>query len=439
MKNRGFKPFYFTEDFGLGAASAATQIEGGELGHSWNGWYGQGKIRDGSNPARANDHYRLWREDAALMRDMGLRHYRLGLEWARIERREGEFDRDAIDHYREELRLLRDYGISPLVTLHHFTNPSWFEARGAFLNRENIPCFLRFTERIVTELGDLADEYITINEPNVYGTHGYMMGLWPPGHRSFGETLRVFANLAAAHIGAYGLIHRLRGNRVKVSFAHHLRVFAPADPKNPKDRFFARLSAWLFQGALTRAMCRGRFSPAVRNTGIPGIAPRGFPRGCYCDFLAINYYTRSTVRGLADGTARGVPVNDLGWEIYPEGLIKCAEGMYRVCPAPIYITENGTCDNSDAFRARYILEHLAEIAGSSLPIKRYYHWCFCDNFEWLEGESARFGIVAVDYETQRRTVKESGKMYSEIIRNNGVPEELYLRYAAAQQYRYGEK
>ncbi|MDR2305351.1 MAG: family 1 glycosylhydrolase, partial [Treponema sp.] len=173
--------------------------------------------------------------------------------------------------------------------------------------------------------------------------------------------------------------------------------------------------------------------------GIPGIAPRGFPRGNYCDFLAVNYYTRSTVRGLADGTAPGAPVNDLGWEICPEGLIKCAEGMYRICPAPIYITENGTCDNSDAFRARYILEHLAEIAGSSLPVKRYYHWCFCDNFEWLEGESARFGIVEVDYETQRRTVKESGKMYSEIIGNRGVPEELYLRYAAAQQYRYGDK
>jgi beta-glucosidase len=251
-----------------------------------------------------------------------------------------------------------------------------------------------------------------------------MMGIWPPGRRSFVETLRVFANLAAAHIGAYELIHRLRGDRVKVSFAHHLRVFAPADPKNPKHRFFARLAAFLFQGALTRMMCRGRLFP-------PG-------RGKYCDFLAINYYTRSTVTGLADGTARGVPVNDLGWEICPEGLVKCAEEMYRVCPAPVYVTENGTCDNNDAFRSRYIAEHLAEIAGSSLPIERYYHWCFCDNFEWLEGESARFGIVGIDYETRRRTVKESGKFYSDIIKNNGVTEAAWLRYAAAQRYSRGE-
>lgn len=439
MKNRDFTPFYFREGFGLGVASAATQIEGGELDHSWNGWYRRGKIRDGSNPARANDHYRLWREDAALMRDLGIRHYRLGLEWARIEKGEGEFDGEAIAHYRDEMLLLREYGIRPLLTLHHFTNPRWFEDKGGFLNRENIPAFLTFTGKMVTELGDLADEYITINEPNVYGTHAYMMGLWPPGRRSLGETLRVFANLAAAHIGAYELIHRLRGPAVKVSFAHHLRVFAPENPRNPKDRLFARLTAYLFQEALTGAMCRGRFSPVVRNSGIPGIAPRGYPPGRYCDFLAINYYTRSTVTGLADGVARGVPVNDLGWEIYPEGLVQCAEGMYRQCPLPIYITENGTCDNHDGFRARYIIEHLAEIAKSSLPFERYYHWCFCDNFEWLEGESARFGIVHIDYETQKRTVKESGRLYSEIIGNKGVTEAAYLRYAAAQRYAYGGK
>jgi beta-glucosidase len=435
----GLQGFHFHEGFGLGVASAATQIEGGGVEHSWTDWYRKGKIKDGSDPARANDHYRLWREDAALMRDLGIRHYRMGLEWARIEKQEGEFDGEAIAHYRDEILLLRKYGIRPLVTLHHFTNPCWFEDKGAFLVKDNIPCFLRFVERITGEFGDAVDEYITINEPNVYGTHSYMMGLWPPGHRSLGETLRVFANLAAAHIAAYTLIHRLRGPGVKVSFAHHLRVFSPENPKNPKHRFFAPLASYLFQDALTNAMCRGRFSWAIRNSGIPGIAPRGYPRGRYCDFLAINYYTRSTVRGLADGVAPGVPVNDLGWEIYPRGIVQCAEEMYRICPVPVYITENGTCDTDDRFRARYITEHLAEIAKSSLPFERYYHWCFCDNFEWIEGEAARFGIVHVDYETQKRTVKESGKFYSDIIKNNGVTEAACLHYATAQQYPQGGK
>jgi beta-glucosidase len=223
-----------------------------------------------------------------------------------------------------------------------------------------------------------------------------------------------------------------------VSFAQHLRVFRAENPKNPAHRFFAPLASYLFQGALTNAMCRGRFSPVIHNSGVPGIAPRGYPPGRYCDFLAINYYTRSSVRGLEDGTARGVPVNDLGWEIYPQGIVQCAQEMYRRCPLPIYITENGTCDNNDRFRARYIAEHLAEIAKSSLPFERYYHWCFCDNFEWIEGESARFGIVHVDYETQKRTVKESGKFYADIVKNGGVTEAAWRRYAAAQQYPYGE-
>ncbi|MDR0709649.1 MAG: family 1 glycosylhydrolase, partial [Spirochaetaceae bacterium] len=131
-----FKSFRLPEGFGLGVASAATQIEGGGVEHSWTDWYRKGRIKDGSDPARANDHYRRWRVDAALMRDLGIRHYRLGLVWARLEPREGEFDGEAAAHYREELLLLREYGIRPLVTLHHFTNPRWFEEKGAFLARE---------------------------------------------------------------------------------------------------------------------------------------------------------------------------------------------------------------------------------------------------------------------------------------------------------------
>jgi beta-glucosidase len=132
-------------------------------------------------------------------------------------------------------------------------------------------------------------------------------------------------------------------------------------------------------------------------------------------------------------------VDDLGWEIYPDGIAEACRKLHDITPLPIYITENGTCDNTDTFRSRYIYEHLKVLCGSGLPVQRYYHWCFCDNFEWLEGESARFGLVHIDYATQKRTVKESGRFYSEMIAQRGVSEALYDRYCRQDYHTAEEK
>jgi len=412
----------------LGAASAATQIEGGDQNNNWYAWYRQGRIKDGSDPSVATDHYARWQEDLDLMAGMGIQCYRMGVEWSRIEPEDGVFDDAAIAHYRRELQALVDRGIRPLLTLHHFSNPLWLEERGAFARSDNVTCYLRFVRRMVESVGDLVSEYITVNEPNVYAYNGYFEGVWPPGRRNLLETARVMTNLAAAHIEAYGLIRKTRLQMgytdTKVSFANHLRVFAPQNPADPVHRFWASRSEQLFQGSLTRAMCTGRAAfPIGRH---PSIIP-----GQYCDFHAINYYTRSTVSGPADGVAAGRPVNDLGWEIYPAGIVETARKVYSLLPRPIYITENGTCDGDDRFRARYIAEHLREICDSGLPIERYYHWCFCDNWEWAEGNSARFGLVHVDYATQRRTVKASGEFYRQVIAQGGVSEALYGQYCDA--------
>ena len=423
--------FQLKKGFLIGTASAATQIEGGNLNHSWLDWYQKGKIVDGSTPARANDHYRLWREDDALMRDMGMQIARIGVEWARVEPENGVFDRDAIDHYVREVELLHAYGIKPLVTLHHFTNPMWFENLGAFEKLENVPLFLRFVDVMVEAFGARVMEYITINEPNVYATNGYFFGSWPPGAKSFRKTCHVMSVLTAAHIQAYEHIHathaRLGIEGTRVSYANHMRVFAPLNPHNPIHRAFASLTRRFFQGSLSKAMGVGRFCYPIRNVA-------RLPKGLYCDFIAINYYTRSTVANLADGVRPNAPINDLGWEIYPEGIVQCAEELYRVHPLPIYITENGTCDRDDRFRSRYLYDHLKAVSECALPIERYYHWCFVDNFEWLEGESARFGIVKADYETQMRTVKNSGRFLSEIIAAQGVTEAMYAQYVQQQTY-----
>lgn len=421
----------FPEGFMLGVSSASTQIEGGEVGSNWNDWYHKGHIKDGSDPAVANDHWNRWREDSDLMAAMGLHVCRLGLEWARLMPKRGEVSVEAVRHYREELSYLRDLGIRPLVTLHHFSNPMWFEEKGAFEKRENLKDFLDFVRMCADRFGDLVDDWITINEPNVYATNGYCFGAWPPGRKSYTQTFRVMENMAYCHIRAYEILHETRKKLgyadTMVGFANHVRVFDPKEPKNPLHRFFAKTGEWLFQGALTQAMGRGEFRFPFRNHW--HIKP-----GEYCDFNGVNYYTRSTVSGLADGVRENSPRNDLDWEIYPEGLVRCAEKLQAILPRPLWVTENGTCDQNDRFRAKYIYEHLQAICTSGLPFERYYHWCFCDNFEWIEGNTARFGLIHIDYETQKRTPKRSAEFYRDMAQNGGVTEECFEKYVAGEEY-----
>jgi beta-glucosidase len=245
--------------------------------------------------------------------------------------------------------------------------------------------------------------------------------------------MKVMSNMAVCHIKAYELIHKMRSEMgytdTKVSFANHLRVFEPENPMNFWHGFCSRLLEYLFQGAVTCAMSFGAFS-------FPMYKPVKVSKGVYCDFIAVNYYTRSTISGFRDGVREGAPKNDLGWEIYPKGIVRCSEKIYKMLKRPIYITENGTCDKEDSFRSKYLYEHLKELCESELPVERYYNWCFCDNFEWIEGESARFGIVHTDFETQKRTVKKSGQFFSEVIRAGGVTEEIYDKYVKDQKYNY---
>ncbi len=411
----------------LGVATAATQIEGGAIDTTWHRWAGADRIADHSTPARAADHANRVEQDIALLGELGVRHYRMGLEWARIEPLRGQFDPVGLAHYRDELTQLRDAGIRPLVTLHHFSEPGWFADAGGWLAPDAVPTFLRYVDAVVGGLGDLVTDWITINEPTVYTSHAYLWGLWPPGETSaYRHALAATQALVDAHLAAYPLIHRLRPD-ARVGVAHHLRAFRPRNPRNPAHRGAATLSRYLFQGALVEMMATARGRLPLRR-------PKGAVPGRYYDFHAINYYTRSTVAGLADGTAAQAPVNDLGWEIYPHGLVEVAQWVHDRWPGPIWISENGVADRADAFRSRFLYDHLAQIAASDLPIERYYHWCFTDNFEWAEGEGARFGLVELDYATQARTVRGSGRFYADIIANHGVTEVAYQRWVAGQEY-----
>ena len=424
--------FKLKDNFLLGVATASTQIEGGEVDSNWNNWHKLGKIKDGSDIRIADDHYNRYVFDTNLMAEMNLKVYRFGIEWARIMPKEGVIDRNAISHYRDEIKLIKDKNIKPLLTIHHFSNPMWFESKGAFLNKDNLHYFIEYVKVVVDSFGDLVSEYITINEPNIYAFNSYWFKFWPPGHDKLKDALNVLNNLCYCHIKAYEIIHKERSKRgfndTMVSFANHLRVFDPVNKHNPWHKFCSYMNEKFFQGSASRAMMTGIFKFPLKNKW-------KIKKGIYADFIGINYYSRSMFDGVKDSVKKDSPRNDLDWEIYPEGIIRTSQKMYDIIKMPIWITENGTCDNSDSFRSKYIYEHLKAISESDLPFERYYHWCFLDNFEWIEGTSARFGLVHVNYENQKRKIKQSGKFYTEIINNGGVTLDMYNTYVKGESYR----
>jgi len=434
--------FSLPADFTLGTATASLQIEGGDTNNSWYRWSMKGgTVKDGTNSLVACDHWNRIDEDVSLMKKLRVNGYRMSLEWSRIEPEEGTFSATAFEHYREELVKLREAGIEPMVTLHHFSNPLWLEDDGGWTDPRVVGRFERYTEEAVRRLGDLVSRWATINEPNVYLHGGYLEGFWPPGERSVSSFFRGAVHMIGAHIAAYRTIHAVRSvlghDGTAVGPVHHLRVFDPLADR-PGERFACRLTDRFFQRLFTEGMATGRVL-------VPSSGRYPFGRGDFQDFFGVNYYTRDMVafrpckpgRMFAELSVReGAAVNDLGWEIYPEGLYRICRKYYEQYRKPVYITENGTCDAADAFRTRYVYDHLREVRrliDDGIDVRGYYHWTLMDNFEWAEGESARFGLIETDYETQKRTIRPSGKFYADFCKNRGVTDAMLKRYFGVKQ------
>lgn len=409
----------------LGVATASTQIEGGFSDSNWNDWFYQGMIKDGTNPERANDHYNRYKQDIDLMSDMGIECYRMSIEWSRLQPRHGFFDEKEIVHYIDEITYLQSKGIEVLLTLHHFNNPMWFEKMGGFLNDESSDMFLNFVTYVVQKLGHLVKEYVTINEPNVYVTSAYFFGEFPPGHRSLSECQKVFTNLAKSHIKAYHAIHKIRKsigeNDTKVGYASHVRVFEPKCKFSPLDIVGSKMMEKMFQTSIDECCLTGVCHYPLHNDHL-------FKKGKYYDFIGINYYSRSVVSIFNEGAKDGSDKNDMGWEIYPEGLGKIIKDYSEKYKAPIYITENGIPDRKDQKRAKFIYDHLKVLSQCNRHVEKYFHWTFIDNFEWMDGEKECFGLVGLNYETQERTIRKSGHFYSEIIKKKKVTREMIEKY-----------
>ncbi len=323
-----------------------------------------------------------------------------------------------MNQYIDQIKLRQKNGIDVLITLHHFSNPLWFEDMGAFLNKDAVSLFLEYVDYVTTNLKGIAKEYCTINEANIYSMNAYLFGIWPPKRKNISAASKVMKTLCLCHIEAYKLIKKIDPN-VRIGFANHMAMFTPENPKSVLDKMGAKFFDNAFNNSINRAMAFGEFSFPMGNSKKL--------KGNYIDFFGINYYTNNTVKGFSMHTRKDCEHNDLGWEINSNCLRVFCEKFYKEFNKEIYITENGTCDRKDSFRAKYIYDHLKAISDLGY-VKRYYHWTFMDNWEWAEGESARFGLVECDFETQRRKIRPSGNFYSEIIKNKEVNNKMIEKY-----------
>ena len=404
----------FPKGFLWGTSSAAHQVEGDDRNNDWWEWeQTPGHIAGGDTSAVACDHYHRYREDFAMLRELNQNAHRLSIEWSRIEPTEGEFDSRQVRHYRDVLGELREQGILPMVTLHHFTNPLWFIRKGGWTSSDSHRAFLPFVQRVVDELGDLVGMWCTINEPTIYGVNGWINGEFPPGHHGdlFAQ-YRVASNLRRAHELAYAAIKR-RLPDAPVGLSHHKFLLMPASLSR-----LDRIAAAAAQAVTDRwPVGPGRLEKVVEASS---------------DFIGVAHYwgqlcafdpRRPREQFIRRFNPPGVPVTDMGWASDPSWMRKVLGDLKRY-GKPVYVTENGIAARDDAVRERYLPEvlkyvHLAIEDG--VDVRGYFHWTNMDNFEWARGYSARFGLIAVDRSSLERTVKPSGRLYARIAAANALP------------------
>jgi beta-glucosidase len=395
----------FPPAFLWGAATAAYQIEGawdadGKGPSIWDEFCRRpGTIANGDTGEVACDHYARYREDVELMARLGLNAYRFSISWPRVlPAGDGTPNEAGLAFYDRLVDALLEHGIRPFATLYHWDLPLALHERGGWESADSAGWFADYAALVAGRLGDRVRDWITINEPEVIDSHGYASGVHAPGISDEGRARRVAANLVDAHEAAVAAIRAAAAEPARVGIALSLSPVHAAEPAVAAARDETR---------------NRRFLEPIVRTGPP------------LDFLGVNYYTREVVEGPPADAERTA----MGWEVYPDGLTELLLRLHREYgPLELLVTENGAAYHDvagpdgavdDRDRVRYLERHLAAAADAvevGVPLGGYFVWSLLDNFEWAEGYGKRFGIVRVDYDTQRRTVKASGRRYSELAR-----------------------
>ncbi len=422
----------FPPDFLWGTATASFQVEGNNTNSDWWAWEnGQGQILQDHKSGMACNWWENAEADLDLAAEMGTNAHRLSLEWSRIEPQPSVFDRVALDRYRQILQAMIDRGIDPMVTLHHFSNPLWLVEKGDFNSEIIVEYFQRYADRVVNALGDLVNKWITINEPMIYLRNRYLEKEFPQPERSGLWAGREAARqMLRCHAAAY---HTIKEHypQAQVGIAKNIPIIEARPRNNRLDRWWASRVSQIFNDAWLHTVEDGRLRWPFGRGKIKNLA------GSY-DFIGINYYTRFYVKfppskGIIErawGTGATVSDGDYG-EIYPYGLYRAIKSVLPF-RKPIFITENGLPDSQDKHRPAFIMDHLRQIwhaISFAYPIMGYYHWTLVDNFEWNAGWTQRFGLIAMDPDTQERSWRPSGRLYSEICHSYSLSSDMAERYA----------
>ncbi len=388
----------FPSNFLWGVAYSSHQVEGKNINNDWWEWEQKGKTKDKSG--EACDSWNRYQEDHQLAQDLGCGGFRLSLEWSRIEPREKNFSSKAIKHYREVLEDIKKRGMKRVVTLWHWSLPIWLVKKYSGWQRREIAfLFENYCQKVLDELGDEIDIFITMNEPMVPLNNGYLTAKFPPGKKNPLLYWQARKNMILAHQKCYQLIKKRR-NELPVGITT-LYVFF--EPQSIWWKWLVKkIENWYNHSILEK----------IRNQQ---------------DFVGIDYYFHSRI-GFKFSSPfficnENKKVSDLGWEIFPQGIYEVAKDAWKRYQKPIYIFENGLADKEDKYRSKFIQDHLIWLGKAiqeGIKIKGYFHWSLIDNFEWTQGFEPCFGLCEMDYSTMKRKPRPSYFYYQEIIKNNGI-------------------
>ena len=408
----------FPPNFFWGSSTASHQVEGGNH-NQWSVWELQvakdqastahqrlswlpvwHDIKDeAENPdnyisGKGVEHYSRYAEDFKLAKELNLNAFRFGIEWSRIEPKEGQWDEKEIEHYREYIAELRKQKIEPFLNIWHWTLPLWFAEKGGFKKRENIKYFERFVEKVGQEFCEDVTYVITLNEPNVYASFSYYSAQWPPEEKSWVSTLKVYFNLVAAHKRAYRILKKQRPS-LMIGIAAQLANIQAKRPHNFGDEITTK---WM------RFMWNWWFLNRIKKQQ---------------DFVGFNYYFSDYYRGFKRDNPK-VPLNDLGWYMEPEGLYPLLLRAWAHYRKPIIVTENGLADEGDQYRAWWLEETIVAMEralSEGVDLRGYFHWSLLDNFEWAYGWWPKFGLIEVDREhDMKRTIRPSARKFAKYVK-----------------------
>jgi beta-glucosidase len=403
----------FPDGFLWGTATSAHQVEGGNVyNDSWLLEHLAGS-HYAEPSGDACDHYHRYPDDIALVAGLGLNAYRFSLEWSRIEPEEGEFSRAALDHYRRMLATCHELGLTPMLTFHHFTSPRWIAAAGGWEEARTAERFARFCERAMRHLGDLVPYACTLNEPNLGVLLHSVLGIPHPRDGEAWATAAAALQTTPARLAPFQ--HASSSQACEVTRAAHRRAVEAIKSVSSDT-----------QVGLTVVMTAFEAAPGGEETmaRLRGLTEDVFLHGVEGDFIGVQNY--SGLRVGPDGPLEldeDAERTQMGYAYQPEALEHAIRRAAELTGLPVYVTENGNATDDDTRRVEFVERAVRGVAAclrDSLDVRGYFYWSLFDNFEWAFGYRPAFGIVAVDRETQARTIKPSARRLGEIARANGA-------------------